>query len=158
VSYIIAEQPRLNASCCATIGPSWGFAVQMQPPGTAAAPSAGGFWYLATPYTRYRAGHEKAAEDAAREAARLMDAGVEVFSPIAHTHPISKFSAVSNTDPNFWLDRDQPFMDAAKGLIVCMLDGWDESSGVEYEIYEFTRAGKPIVFMIPGVVPARFPK
>ena len=44
-------------------------------------------------------------------------------------------------------------MDAARGLIVCEMDGWDESYGIQVEIEVFKAAGKPIIHMTPGFLP-----
>ena len=54
------------------------------------------------------------------------------------------------------LPADQPVMDAACGMIVLELAGWDKSVGLHHEINVFKAAGKPIVFMRLGEVPAIF--
>jgi hypothetical protein len=105
------------------------------------------FWYVATPYTKYPDGHEEAYKAACRESAWLIARGVPVFSPIAHTHGIAEQSSVSNTDGDYWLKADQPMMDAAYGIIVVKLPGWEESRGVLHEIEYFGKAGKPIVYL-----------
>jgi hypothetical protein len=38
-------------------------------------------------------------------------------------------------------------MPNAAGIIVCMMPGWKESYGVDFEIKAFEKAGKPIVYM-----------
>lgn len=111
------------------------------------------FWYLATPYTKYRLGIERAFIDAACEAALLATAGVSVFSPIVHSHPIAFHGLIDPFDHDLWLRIDRPFMELACGLIVCQLDGWEESKGVAAERDIFQAAGKPIVMMLPGLVP-----
>lgn len=111
------------------------------------------YFYLATPYARYREGHNAAFEEACKQAAILMQAGLPVFSPIAHSHPISLHGEFENTEHEFWMNVDRPFMDAAHGIIVCMMDGWQASRGVKYEIQTFERAGKPVHWMAPGHVP-----
>jgi hypothetical protein len=108
-------------------------------------------WYLATPYTNFPAGVEAASELACREAGRLLDAGIKVFCPIAHFHAIRR--VIGPRPHAFWLDADQPFMDAARGLIVLHAEGWQDSVGILAEIACFREAGKPIVPMIPGIVP-----
>lgn len=113
-----------------------------------------GFWYLATPYRSYPGGIVDASEKAAEQAAILCDAGISVFSPIAHTHPIGQFSNVPYDSPK-WVDLDMPLLEAAKGLIVCMLDGWVESEGIKIEHREACRLNKPRIYMIPGQVPVK---
>ena len=112
------------------------------------------FWYLASPYSKYPEGTQAAFEMACGQAGLLIRAGVPVFSPIAHSHPISEHGGINPLDHDIWLPADKPFMDAARGCIVVMADGWQESYGVKFEIDTFYHAGKPFVFMQPGVVPA----
>lgn len=115
------------------------------------------FWYLATPYTNYAQGHVEAANMACRKAAELMLAGVPVFSPIAHSHPIAvEGLRDKQLDHDFWMRADAPMMEAASGLIVVMCDGYNTSRGVQEEIRRFQTAGKPVVFWIPtNPVPKR---
>ncbi len=104
------------------------------------------YWYLASVYTKYLDGHEAAFDKVCRFAALLSDAGVDVFSPIAHGHPIAKYTKVSNTDWMYWIEKDRPFMNAACGLIVYQMQGWEVSDGVSYEISYFKHElGRPIV-------------
>lgn len=115
---------------------------------------ASGYWYLATPYSRYPRGIARAFDAACWQSGLLIRAGVAVFSPIAHTHPIAIHSGIDPLDHGIWMPLDAPMMDAARGLIVCMMTGWDASYGVGVEIEAFKRVRKPIIYMTPGVVPA----
>jgi hypothetical protein len=109
------------------------------------------FWYLATPYSKYHAGIETAFVLAAQTAASLVRAGIPVYSPIAHTHPIAVHGQIDPLDHGIWLPADEPFMRAACGLIVLCAQGWKESRGIAHEIEQF--AGRPIVYMDPGTIP-----
>ena len=111
------------------------------------------YLYLATPYARYPDGHHAAFVEACKQAAILTKAGLPVFSPIAHSHPLALHGEIANTDHDFWMNVDRPMMDAAHGIIVCMMKGWIESHGMKYEIQTFERAGKPVYYMAPGHVP-----
>ena len=111
------------------------------------------FFYLATPYSRFAGGIDRAYEAACEQAALLIRAGVPVFAPIAHSHPIATYGELDPLDHEIWLPADKPMMDAARGLIVCKLPGWDSSYGISIEIEAFKSAGKPIFFMEPGEVP-----
>lgn len=113
-----------------------------------------GYWYLASPYADYAGGIDAAAHEACVNAGLLLDTGVHVFSPIAHSHAIR--CAIGPRPHEFWMAADRRFMDAACGLIVLELDGWRESRGVKIEGVYFARRGVPIVHMMPGVVPAVF--
>ena len=111
------------------------------------------YFYLASPYTRYEGGIEAAHRDICEQAALLVREGVPLFCPIAMTHPIAMHGGLDPLDQDMWLEAERPLMDAACGLIVCMLPGWEDSYGIECEMKHFEKAGKPIYFMQPGVVP-----
>lgn len=108
-----------------------------------------GFFYLATPYTKWKGGIEDAYQMASREAARLLKAGFPVFCPIAHTHPMAVYGGIDPLAHDIWLPADKPFMDAAIGLIVLRAEGWQESYGIGEEIKTFRAAGKPVLFIDP---------
>ena len=112
------------------------------------------FHYLATPYSKYEGGIEAAFVAAAEQAALLVRAGVPVYSPIAHTHPVAIHGGIDPYDHTIWLEADRTFMEAACGLIICTLPGWRDSYGIEQERIYFESAGKPIVLMTPGEVPS----
>jgi hypothetical protein len=112
------------------------------------------FHYLATPYSRYPGGLDAAFRAASTQAAMLLSAGVPVFCPIAHSHPMVEFLDQAKDTHETWLGLDEHFMRAAKGLIICKLTGWESSYGVTHEAKRFGEMKKPIVFMEPGCVPA----
>jgi hypothetical protein len=111
------------------------------------------FYYLASPYSKFPEGLEEAFKQAAEQAALLVAAGVSVYAPIVATHPLAIYGGLDPLDHELWLPVDEPFMNAAKGLIVCMMEGWESSYGVNYEIKKFVDAGKPVLYMTPGEVP-----
>ena len=107
------------------------------------------FWYLATPYSKYDKGVKEAFEEAAKAAASLIKYGIRIFCPIVHTHPLAIHGNIDNDagDLEFWLGVDGPMMDAAVGLIVIKMDGWNKSKGVKAEIEKFREDDKPILYM-----------
>lgn len=107
------------------------------------------FAYLATPYSKYPAGIEWAFIDASALAGRLLLAGMRVYSPIAHTHPIAMHAGIDPYDHNVWIPFDEAMMNAAQALLVAEMDGWQESFGIAHEIAFFEKAGKPIYFLDP---------
>lgn len=111
------------------------------------------FWYLATPYSKYPHGIEEAFKLACREAARLIRAGIRVYSPIAHTHPIAVHGEIDPYAHSIWLPADAPFMRHAYGLIVLKAESWEASYGIGEEIKAFAAAGKPIRYMEVGEAP-----
>lgn len=106
-----------------------------------------GFWYLGSPYTKYPGGIESAFREAAKATAWLIERGVPVFCPIAHTHPVAIHGGIDPKDHAIWMPADAPFMEAAHGIIVCKMESWKESYGLKCEIEHFERAGKPIRMM-----------
>lgn len=111
------------------------------------------YWYLATPYSKYPEGLEAAFRLACVETARLVKGGIPVFSPIAHTHPVAMAADMDPLDHTIWLPCDEPMMKAACGLILLRAESWERSYGMKVEREAFEAAGKPVVFMDPGVVP-----
>ena len=115
------------------------------------------FHYLASPYSKYPLGKEAAYIEACRQMALLLRAGVHCLSPIAATHGAATHGDIDPDISNpMWMELDHAFMEASDGMIVCMMTGWNESVGVAKEIEWFERAGKPIVYMLPGSVPEAF--
>jgi hypothetical protein len=110
---------------------------------------ADGFWYVATPYSKYEEGFNVAAFEAAKAGAILVNFGFCVYCPIVHIHQLIIYSAgaLGHLDDDLWREQDQPFMEGAKGLIVVMMNGWKESDGIKHEIEVFEKVGKPILYM-----------
>lgn len=105
------------------------------------------FYYLATPYSKYKFGLMAAWIEACKAAAQCMKQGRAVYSPIAHGHCISLHGEINPLSHDFWLKIDEPMMQAAAGMIVVKMPGWQESFGIEEEIKAFQRMGKPIEYM-----------
>ncbi len=115
-----------------------------------------GFWYLATPYRKFPGGLDAAAEEAARIAAVLTDAGIAVFAPIPHGHAIAKHSIIPKDSP-IWADMQRPFMLKAGGLIVAKMEGCDRSAGIRVEIDHFKRSFKPRIDIEPDEIELMIP-
>lgn len=112
-----------------------------------------GYWYLATPYSRYPDGLHAAWVAACEQCGLLTNAGITVFSPIAHSHPLVIHGGVIGTDFAAWERFDQAMINGAMGMIICMLPSWQKSQGMSAEIVLCGRLEKPIQYMRPGVVP-----
>ena len=76
-------------------------------------------------------------------AASLMEQGHIVFSPLSHSHPISRFCKVDPTDHDFWLRQDLAWLRHCDELWVLTIDGWEGSKGIKTEIEEAKRMGIP---------------
>lgn len=104
-----------------------------------------GYHYLATPYSRYPGGIERAHKSACMLTGALMRLTIPVYSPIAHSHPIAMTAKIDPCSHDFWLPVCGPMMRAAHGIIVAEFPGWDQSVGMKHEIDWFVAAGKPVV-------------
>ncbi len=91
-------------------------------------------WYLASPYTdddpavmweRFKRACQAAA-------ALMQQEGLFVLSPVAHSHPIAGYGLPK--DWVYWQEADLLLLSRCDGLIVLMLDGWQDSKGVAAEI------------------------
>jgi hypothetical protein len=114
------------------------------------ADATAGFIYLASPYSSPNLAVRDARFDAVcREAAALMRGGAMIYSPIAHTHPIAMRGDLP-THWEFWEGYDRVMIAAADALWVLMLDGWEDSRGVQAEIQLATELGKPVHMIEPS--------
>lgn len=109
--------------------------------------------YLATPYS-----HEDLAVQLDRFnqvnklAAVLMGAGLHIYSPISHTHPI----AVEGNLPTSWQYWEQylrAILPSCAVLAVFMQDGWKQSTGVTAEIEIANAQGIPVVYVPSPILP-----
>lgn len=105
--------------------------------------------YLATPYSKYKPGIHMAFVEASIFAARLLQHGIKVYSPIAHTHPLAIYGNIDPLDHSIWIPFDEAMMEVSEALLVAMMEGWHGSKGITHEINFFERAGKPIEYL-PG--------
>lgn len=110
-----------------------------------------GYWYMASPYSKYPAGQGEAFDKAARAAALLMQKGIRVFSPITHSHPIEKIGGLTASHEE-WMAMDWPLVFNSVGVLVLQLAGWDTSIGVSMERAWAQGLGKPVV-SLPWPVP-----
>ena len=105
--------------------------------------------YLASPYSKYPAGIERAFEDISAIAGALLVRGYRVYSPIAHTHPIATYAKLDAYDHIIWLPFDQAIMAACGAMMIAKMETWDKSYGISEEIKFFSAAGKPIYWLDP---------
>lgn len=104
-----------------------------------------GYWYLATPYSKYPRGIEAAFWDACAVAGRLLSEGVHTYCPIAHTHPIAEYGGLDHYSHALFLPLDEQMMEHAHGIIVVMMPGWHESKGIAHELEWFETRGRPSI-------------
>ena len=105
------------------------------------------FVYLCVPYSHpdpeIRSSRAVLADKAA---ARIMEQGYVVFSPISHSHRIAHHLNNHN-DGRFWLEQDMPFLNMADIVAVLKIPGWRESKGIQIELDIADKQGKEVMFI-----------
>jgi hypothetical protein len=102
--------------------------------------------YLASPYTHPDpVVREERFAAACAVAAQLLRFGHLVFSPICHSHPLTRFGLP--LDWGFWERCDRQHLERCSELIVLMLPGWTSSRGVLAEIAIARELGLPVRYL-----------
>jgi len=105
--------------------------------------------YLASPYSHHdyvwRASRAGKTQDAL---VRLTAMGFVVFSPVALSALLVGWGSRPWDDP-WWYEWSMAFLRKADEVWVLMLDDWQESVGVQAEIDEAQRVGKPVRYLDP---------
>lgn len=105
--------------------------------------------YLAVPYSHPdRATRIYRFEKANQITGDLMRSGIPVYSPISHTHPICEAMGDVPFTWDYWEAYDRLFIENSDLLYVAMLDGWQESKGVQAEIQIAQELEIPIKYLI----------
>ena len=109
------------------------------------------FVYLASPYSHDDPDVvEERVRVAGAVAARMMEFGVAVFSPVVHSHYICDHLPPSmRYDHEFWMTQDLAVLKSASKLVVLQLKGWKRSRGVAREIAAAEAVGIPVVYVKP---------
>jgi hypothetical protein len=104
--------------------------------------------YLACPYTHADPSIEKYRyETACRVAAKLMECGIAVFSPLSHSVPLVPFLNEKKSDHEFWMSVDLPILSRCDEVLILGLEGWKESRGVKEELFEAMALGIPVTLV-----------
>jgi len=77
----------------------------------------------------------------------IMTNGVNVFSPITHSHSIATIAGLPQLEQDFWLELDKWYVERCDAVAVHDMRGWDKSVGVKREIRWAKEMGKEIVFV-----------
>ena len=105
--------------------------------------------YLACPYTHPdRTVVEYRVEAVTQAAARLIEKGSIVFSPLTLTHPINDLM-LEPQGSDYWVSFDEAFMEHCSEIQVLMLPGWDSSKGIRREMEFFTSRGRKLSYIFP---------
>ena len=96
--------------------------------------------YLASPYSHPdQTIRELRVKQVCECAGKLMEQGLLVFCPIAHTHLIAEAMTVGLADANklgyeAWQRQDEAMLSRCDRLVVCRIGGWTESKGIKAEV------------------------
>jgi len=105
--------------------------------------------YLACPYShKDKSVQEERFHASNRAASKLMCEGEFVFAPISQCHPMSVDACLPG-HWEFWKAFDIAMIARCQKLIVLMVDGYKESTGVNAEIKIATDFGIPVEYMEP---------
>ena len=105
-------------------------------------------WYLASPYAhREECVQEQRAHDISLITSKMIKTFpmAFVFSPISYTHRLQEeYEAETSCG---WYAFDLAFLNKCDRLIVVMMDGWQESKGVNIEIAHALKLDIPIHYI-----------
>jgi hypothetical protein len=99
--------------------------------------------YLASPYSN--GDRQKNFEIITEISADLISLGYSPISPITYGHTLLQFKDLKN-DWEFWEEFCKVLLRKCDLLLVCMMDGWEDSLGVQEEIKFARELGIPIEY------------
>jgi len=104
--------------------------------------------YVAGPFSHPDESVRNARFETANEyAAKLMEEGHIVFSPLSHSVPISRYLGNPN-DSDFYVIQDLFWLECCEEMHVLMIDGVFESSGVRREMDHAKAIGVDIKYIV----------
>jgi len=106
--------------------------------------------YLAGPYTHPdpHVRHDRFRR-LTEVAAKMLAAGINVYSPITHTHPMLEFAELPHTW-EFWQKIDREYIMRCTHLLVLTLPEYEFSKGVKAEIEIARGAGIDVLYLDPN--------
>lgn len=100
--------------------------------------------YVASVYTQDPLGLENAFSNANTVGAYLVKHGINVFVPIAHSHPISLLVSPELNTHETWMAQDYPMVYHAAAIVLTKMPGWQKSKGMAMEASWARKWGKPV--------------
>ena len=79
-------------------------------------------------------------------AAKLLQAGIVVFNPLANSIPAEEFGKI-NLRHDQWMAIDLPILCRSDEILVLSLDGWEQSLGVRKEMFQAMALRKHITLI-----------
>lgn len=106
--------------------------------------------YLASPYShRLKSIRHRRWRQVTQIGAQLIAEGVHIFGPITESHSYSEANPKIGKGWEFWKTHYELMLSKCDELWVVMLDGWENSKGVQGEIAYATERGIPITYIKP---------
>jgi len=100
--------------------------------------------YLASPFSHPAAAvRQYRYKKACRATAKLIAAGIPVFSPLCNSVPAVELGGLEAEHSTF-MAVDIPILQRSDEILVLALDGWTESKGVKQEMFEALSLRKPV--------------
>ena len=90
---------------------------------------------------------------ACRATAAMLRMGISVFSPVVHSHPLTRYGLPG--DWGFWEDYDRAHLERCDALAVLTMDGWRESEGLQVEMAIAKELSMPVRLIDPAEVGIR---
>ncbi len=105
--------------------------------------------YLASPYSHDDPDvKESRFQAVCKQTALMLKAGILVFSPIAHSHPVASYGMKGSYD--VWQRFDESMIERCDEVWVLMLDGVEGSVGIKAEMEYARKLGRPVHTIMPG--------
>lgn len=102
--------------------------------------------YIASPYTAKTKKKMKERYAAVLNyLATCTSIGEVCFSPIVHSHPLTKYDLPHTWD--FWSKIDYVFIDQCSKVRVLKLPGWEDSKGIKAEVEYARFIGKTVEYV-----------
>jgi hypothetical protein len=111
-----------------------------------------GLWYFAHPYScKDKNGNYVPEGEEANfmlcnvRAAKLIQAGYNIYAPISHTHPIHRACPefLAAHEHEAWYQLDNEFIDKTNWSGIILAPGWEKSSGCRAEKERIESKGLP---------------
>lgn len=115
-----------------------------------------GLTYIASPYTAFTGAREwprdvqlqVAFKLVCEAAAKFVKAGIPIFCPIAHSHPIALYGKVDPESHDIWIEQDKAVLSVCKRLVIIPMPGWRTSKGIAMELEIAKGLGIPCYLLV----------
>ena len=82
-------------------------------------------------------------QKACRAQAKLIEAGIVVFSPLANSIPAVELGGLTASHEQF-MQLDLPILERCDEILILGCEGWEQSLGVRKEMFEALALHKPV--------------